>query len=216
MDLIRQLIEIVLHLDQYLAGWTHDYGMWMYVILFLIVFAETGLVVTPFLPGDSLLFAVGAITALEGSALNIYYLIPLLMLATFLGDNVNYRIGFFIGPQIFNKEDSIFLKRKNLIHTEKFYQKYGALTVIIARFMPIVRTFAPFVAGVARMPYLKYLGFSMLGSILWINSFLWAGKIFGNNPIVKSNFHIVIFAVIGLSVLPMFIAFIHSKVVSNR
>ncbi len=216
MDLIRQLIEIILHLDQYLAGWTQDYGTWMYVILFLIVFAETGLVVTPFLPGDSLLFAVGAITALEGSALNIYYLIPLLMLATFLGDNVNYRIGFFIGPQIFNKEDSIFLKRKNLVHTEKFYQKYGALTVIIARFMPIVRTFAPFVAGVARMPYLKYLGFSMIGSVLWINSFLWAGKIFGNNPIVKSNFHIVIFAVIGLSVLPMFIAFIRSKVVSNR
>ena len=215
MDLIRQFIEIILHLDQYLAGWTQDYGTWMYVILFLIVFAETGLVVTPFLPGDSLLFAVGAITAIEGSALNIYYLIPLLMLATFLGDNVNYRIGYLVGPQIFNKEDSIFLKRKNLVHTENFYQKYGALTVIIARFMPIVRTFAPFVAGVGRMAYGKYLGFSMLGSILWINSFLWAGKIFGNNPIVKSNFHIVIFAVIGLSVLPMIIAFIRSKIVSN-
>lgn len=215
MDLIRQFIEVILHLDQYLAGWTQDYGTWMYVILFLIVFAETGLVVTPFLPGDSLLFAVGAITAIEGSALNIYYLIPLLMLATFLGDNVNYRIGYLVGPQIFNKEDSIFLKRKNLVHTENFYKKYGALTVIIARFMPIVRTFAPFVAGVGRMTYGKYLGFSMLGSILWINSFLWAGKIFGNNPIVKSNFHIVIFAVIGLSVLPMIIAFIRSKIVSN-
>ncbi|HPI41757.1 MAG TPA: VTT domain-containing protein, partial [Pseudobdellovibrionaceae bacterium] len=170
-----------------------------------IVFAETGLVVTPFLPGDSLLFATGALAAIDSSGLHAPTLVLLLMLATFLGDNTNYYIGQYFGDHAFKNDNSVFFKRKNLEHTKSFYKKYGPLTVIIARFIPIVRTMAPFVAGLGEMKYKKFISYSVFGSILWINSFLWAGYYFGNVPSVKKNFHYVIVAVIFLSVLPIFI-----------
>lgn len=216
MDLVAQFIDIIFHLDVHLAAWSSSLGVWMYVLLFLILFAETGLVVTPFLPGDSLLFAVGALTAIEGSGLNIYLLIPLLMFGVFLGDNVNYRIGHIFGEKMFTNDKSLFFKRKNLDKTHEFYEKYGALTVIIARFMPFVRTFAPFVAGVGSMNYFRYLAYSLVGSAIWINSFLWAGYYFGNLPQVKNNFHYVIFGVIFLSILPMIIGAAKKYFFSNK
>ncbi len=204
MDL-STVIDIFLHLDTHLAAWSQALGPWMYVLLFVIVFAETGLVIMPFLPGDSLLFAVGALAAISGSGLDAPTVVLLLMLATFLGDNVNYHAGHFLGDHAFKDNNSIFFKKKNLDHTKSFYKKYGPATVILARFMPIVRTMAPFVAGLGEMKYKKFISYSLLGSVLWINSFIWAGYYFGNRPSVKSNFHYVILAVIVLSVLPIFV-----------
>lgn len=210
MDLLTYIIEIFLHLDVHLAQLSATFGPWMYLILFLIIFAETGLVLAPFLPGDSLLFAVGALATLEGADLHVGVLWILLLIAAFLGDNVNYAAGRKIGPRVFSSEKSWLLNPRNLQKTQAFYDKYGARTVIYARFVPIVRTFAPFVAGIGQMPYKRFISFSLFGSFLWITGFLGAGYYFGNLPAVKSNFHIVIFTVIGVSVLPMVIGAVRS------
>jgi membrane-associated protein len=203
MELIKDFIDFILHLDTHLVELVSRYGTFSYAILFAIIFCETGLVVTPFLPGDSLLFAVGALAA--KGALNVYTVAILLMLAAIIGDSTNYWIGYFVGPKVFRSESSRWLNRKHLERTSAFYEKYGVKTVVIARFMPIVRTFAPFVAGIGRMYYPRFLFFSVLGSILWIGIFVAAGYLFGNIPWVKENFIIVVLAIIFLSILPALI-----------
>lgn len=200
-------LEIVLHLDKYLADWTQTYGVWVYAISFLVVFCETGLVVMPFLPGDSLLFVLGSLTVVESSPLNIPLLSAVLIVATFLGDNCNYLIGRKAGIQIFSNPASRFLNPVNLKRTQDFYSKYGVRAVIMARFVPLIRTFVPFVAGVGKMEQRKFLGYSALGSLLWTQTFLWSGAAFGNLPSVKKNFEIVILAVIAISLMPGALAF---------
>jgi membrane-associated protein len=202
MELILNFWDVMTHLDRHLAGWAASMGGWLYLVLFLVIFCETGLVVTPFLPGDSLLFAVGALTALDGSPLKIAVIIPMLIIAAVLGDAVNYSIGRRIGPRVFVREDSILLNRKHLLRTQAFYEKYGGKTIIIARFVPIVRTFAPFVAGVGQMVYRRFFMFNVVGAIAWVVLFIPAGYLFGNLPFVQKQFHYVILAIIVLSVLP--------------
>ena len=184
-------------------------GPWLYVLLFAIIFCETGLVVTPFLPGDSLLFAVGALCALGG--LNIGLIIPLLLLAAILGDACNYYIGKTVGPKVFTSATSKLLNRAHLLRTQAFYDKYGGKTIIIARFIPIVRTFAPFVAGIGNMQYRRFLSFNVIGAIAWVALFIPAGYVFGNLEVVKKSFHLVIFAIIGLSILPAVIEFARER-----
>jgi len=203
MELIKYLIDFILHLDTHLVELVSRYGTFSYAILFAIIFCETGLVVTPFLPGDSLLFAVGALSA--KGALDVYIIAALLMLAAIIGDSTNYWVGYFVGPKVFRSESSRWLNRKHLERTSEFYERYGVKTVVIARFMPIVRTFAPFVAGIGRMYYPRFLFFSVLGSILWIGSFVTAGYLFGNIPVVKRNFTLVVLAIIFVSILPALI-----------
>ena len=214
--MFHQIIDTFLHLDVHLASWSTFLGPWLYLLLFAIVFAETGLVVTPFLPGDSLLFAVGALATVADSNLNVWLLAGTLLLAAFLGDNLNYRVGRILGPKVFAKEKSAFFDPKNLRKTQDFYERYGAKTVILARFMPIVRTFAPFVAGVGSMRYQRFILFSLLASFLWIGLFLGAGYWFGNIPSVKTNFHIVIFSVIGISLLPLVISALRGRFSQNN
>jgi membrane-associated protein len=201
MEFLREIIDVVLHLDAHLNDWAAQLGPWTYVLLFAIVFAETGLVVTPFLPGDSLLFAVGALAATEGSPIDVVSVTLLLLVAAILGDAVNYSIGKFLGPKVFTR-DSRFLKREHLERTQRFYERHGGKTIILARFIPIVRTFAPFVAGIGRMEYRRFALFNVTGAIAWVVGFVAAGNFFGNLPIVKRNFHYVILAIIVLSVLP--------------
>src|SRR5215471_2000964 len=203
MELIKHLIDIVLHLDAHLVDLVSRYGTFSYAILFAIIFCETGLVVTPFLPGDSLLFAIGALSA--KGALDVYTAALLLMLAAILGDSTNYWIGYFVGPKVFRSESSRWFNRAHLERTNAFYEKYGVKTVIIARFMPIIRTFAPFVAGIGRMYYPRFLFFSVIGSFLWIGLFITAGFIFGTLPFVKRNFTLVVLAIIFVSILPALI-----------
>jgi membrane-associated protein len=181
-------------------------GNWLYALVFLIVFCETGLVVTPFLPGDSLLFALGSLMTLPDNNLSFPLLSILFLVATFLGDNVNYAIGKHMGPKVFNRKDSKFFSQKHLERTHAFYDKYGPRAVILARFIPIVRTFVPFIAGVGRMPFGQFLAFSFFGSVVWTQAFLWAGYLFGESDIVKKNFQLVIFALIFVSVLPALIS----------
>lgn len=202
-------MDIVLHLDQHLMEWLGVFGPWIYVIMFLIIFCETGLVVTPFLPGDSLLFALGALSALE-NGLDLYILLASLTVAGILGDTANYHIGKYLGPKVFDKE-SRFFKKKYLDQTKDFYTRWGAFTIVAARFAPIARTFAPFVAGIGAMNYRKFIIFNVMGAVAWVFSFLLAGHFFGNLPIVKRNFHIVIFGVIFVSILPMLIPWLKSK-----
>jgi membrane-associated protein len=209
MELIKDFIDVILHFDTHLVEWVKHYGTFSYVILFAIIFCETGLVVTPFLPGDSLLFAVGALSAT--GALEVYTAGSLLMLAAIIGDSTNYWIGYFVGPKVFRSESSRWFNRAHLDRTNAFYAKYGVKTVIIARFMPIVRTFAPFVAGIGRMYYPRFLFFSVLGSFLWIGIFVAAGYVFGNIPEVKSNFKLVILAIIFLSILPALIEVLRAR-----
>ena len=200
---MNQILDIFLHLDVHLAQITSAYGPWVYLILFLIIFAETGLVVMPFLPGDSLLFAVGALASLEGGGIEIKFIWGLLVLAAISGDNLNYFIGKRTGIKVFSNPDSIFLNPKNLERTQDFYRRHGAKTVMFARFLPIVRTFAPFVAGVGRMDYRKFVFFSVTGSILWMTCFLGAGYFFGNIPVIKQNFTLVVMGVIAVSLIPI-------------
>lgn len=202
MELAHQFIDFFLHLDQHLSEVVNQMGGWTYVILFLVIFAETGLVVTPILPGDSLLFAVGAIAALPASGLDIVSVTALMFVAAILGDATNYAIGKYIGPKIFRKEEGIFLNRKHLMHTQAFYEKHGGKTIILARFIPIIRTFAPFVAGVGNMGYIKFAMFNVVGAFFWVLPFTIAGYFFGNLPFVKQSFHYVVLAIIVLSVLP--------------
>jgi membrane-associated protein len=200
VELIHWFIDFILHLDQHLGQLIGEYGGWTYLILFLIIFCETGLVVAPFLPGDSLLFAAGAFAAI--GAFHVEQLWPLLASAAILGDSTNYWIGRFVGPKVFYQERSKLFNKKYLDRTHSFYERHGGKTVIIARFMPIIRTFAPFVAGIGAMRYLRFIIFSVSGTVLWISTFVFAGYFFGNIPFVKQNFTLVVMAVILLSIAP--------------
>ena len=206
---IQQCIDIVLHLELYLNSWISSLGPMIYGLLFLVIFAETGLVVTPFLPGDSLLFTLGALSAVANAYLNLPLLFLLLALAAVLGDSVNYALGKFCGPRVFKHKSGIFFNQQHLGRAQLFYEKYGAKAIVIARFTPIMRTFAPFVAGIGAMTYPKFMVYNVLGGIVWVGLFLLAGYWFGNLPEVKSNFHIVIFAIIGLSLLPVLLEIWH-------
>ena len=211
LELVKEFWKVITHLGDYLGAWSQSMGGWLYALLFLVIFCETGLVVTPFLPGDSLLFAIGAICAAEGSALRVELITPLLVVAAVLGDAVNYSVGRTLGPKVFSSEKSRLLNKKHLLQTQKFYEKYGGKTIIIARFIPIVRTFAPFVAGIGQMQYRRFFLFNVVGAIAWVALFIPAGYLFGNLEFVKKRFHIVIFAIIFLSILPAVIEFIRER-----
>ncbi len=200
MDFVLQFVQIFLHLDEYLSQIVSQYGVMTYGILFLVIFLETGVVVTPFLPGDSLIFAAGALAALD-SGLNIAGLFVLLVAAAILGDTANYWIGHAIGPRAFSGEVR-FLKKAYLDRTHEFFEKYGGKTIILARFVPIVRTFAPFVAGVGEMTYAHFITYNVIGGLLWVTLFTFGGYFFGNIPLVKNNFSLVVLAIILISVLP--------------
>ena len=203
MELIRKFIDLVLHIDRHLGPLIEQFGPWMYVLLFLIIFCETGLVVTPFLPGDSLLFAIGAVCALPPpNNLSLTTLMVALTVAAIIGDTVNYWIGARLGPRLFRGENVRFLNRKHLVRAHEFYERYGGKTIILARFMPIVRTFAPFVAGMGKMTYPRFMAYNVIGGVVWIVSFLLLGFFFGNMPVVKKNFGLVIIGIIVLSILP--------------
>ncbi|MCY1205347.1 Protein DedA [compost metagenome] len=201
-------IDLILHLDQYLNLLVTNYGTWIYAILFLVIFCETGLVVTPFLPGDSLLFIAGAVCATGG--MDPWLLGGLLMLAAISGDSTNYLIGRTAGERLFSNPDSKIFRRDYLQRTHEFYDRHGGKTVTMARFLPIVRTFAPFVAGVGRMPYPRFLAFSVLGTILWVGGLVTLGFFFGNVPFIKQNLSLMVIAIIGVSLLPMAIGFARS------
>ncbi len=201
MELITTLIDFILHIDKHLVNITQEYQAWTYLILFLIIFAETGLVVTPFLPGDSVLFAAGALMAKPETNLNIFIMMGLLIAAAIIGDFVNYEIGKHFGTRVFKPGSKIF-KPAYLEKTQGFYQKYGLKTIIYARFVPIVRTFAPFVAGIVKMPYRQFGAFNIIGGVLWVTLFLSVGYFFGQIPFVKNNFSLVVLAIIGISLLP--------------
>jgi len=209
VEFIKDVIDLFLHLDTHLQTVIQNYGTWTYVILFFIIFCETGLVVTPILPGDSLLFAAGAFAA-TGS-LDLAWLLILLTVAAVLGDAVNYAIGHFMGPKVFAQPDSRFLKREYLDRTHQFYEKYGGKTIIIARFVPIVRTFAPFVAGVGSMTYAKFASYNITGGLLWVGVCVLAGYAFGNIPVVQENFTLVILGIIFVSILPGIIEFLRQR-----
>ncbi len=200
MELLTQLMDVVLHLDQHLQALVASHGAWIYLILFLIVFCETGLVVTPFLPGDSLLFVAGTVAAAGG--MDIHLLVLLLIIAAVLGDAVNYGVGHYIGPRIFSHSESRWLNPKHLQRAHDFYEKYGGKTIIIARFVPIVRTYAPFVAGAASMTYSRFALYNVSGAVLWVTSLGYAGYFFGNLPVIKNNLTLVIIGIIILSILP--------------
>ncbi len=202
MELITTLIDIVLHVDKYINVIIQTFGIWSYVILFIIVFCETGLVVTPFLPGDSLLFAAGAFAAI--GAFDVTLLIVVFSSAAIIGDNVNYWIGHHVGPRIFSRENVRIFNKRYLDRTHAFYEKHGGKTVILARFMPIIRTFMPFVAGIGRMHYPRFLAFDITGGIVWPMTFVLLGYFFGNIPIVKKYFSLVVIVIIIISVLPIF------------
>lgn len=204
-DLIAKLIDFIIHIDRHLAEIVSQYGAWTYAVLFAIIFAETGLVVTPFLPGDSLLFAAGAIASLPDTDLNVHVMAFLLFVAAVLGDTVNYWVGARIGPKVFTREDSIFLRKKHLERAHTFFEKYGGQAIILARFVPIVRTFVPFVAGVGAMSYRRFIAYNLIGGFIWIYFFTYAGYLFGAHPFVQKNFKLVILAIIIISVIPMVI-----------
>jgi membrane-associated protein len=205
MDLIASFLDLVVHLDQHLRALAQNYGNWIYAVLFLIVFLETGLVVTPFLPGDSLLFVAGTIAA--AGELHVHGLVLLLIFAAIIGDSVNYAVGRYLGPRVFRFEDSRFFKRAYLERTHAFFERHGGKTIIIARFVPIIRTYAPFVAGIGAMSYRDFLLFNVTGAILWVVSLTYAGYFFGNLPLVKDNLTLVIVCIIVLSSMPGIIEF---------
>ncbi|HVH06170.1 MAG TPA: DedA family protein [Myxococcota bacterium] len=211
MDALLHLIDVFLHLDVHLAEWAAALGPWLYVVLFLIVFCETGLVVTPFLPGDSLLFAAGALCAIEGSPLSVYALAVLLVTAAVAGDAVNYSVGRYLGPAVFTSDTSRFLNKKHLLRTQEFYERHGGKTILLARFVPIVRTFAPFVAGIGQMRYAYFATYNVTGALAWVLSFLFAGYWFGQLPAIKRNFHLVIVAIIVISILPMVFEYVRAR-----
>jgi len=210
MELIKFLIDFVLHLDVHLAEIIAQAGLWTYAILFLVIFMETGLVVTPFLPGDSLLFAAGSLVALEGSPLNIVVLWALLTVAAIVGDSVNFEIGKFIGPKAFTSNSKL-LKREYLDRTHAFYEKHGGITIFLARFIPIIRTFAPFVAGVGKMSYRYFISYNIFGGIVWTALFIFGGYFFGNLDFVKENFSLVIIAIVVISFVPPIVEFIKGR-----
>jgi len=209
MEFISRIVDIILHLDKHLSTLIQSYGLWTYAILFVVIFIETGFVVMPFLPGDSLLFAAGTFAALK--ALNIWWLFLLLSVAAVLGDTVNYWVGHFIGPRVFAKEKSRVFKKEYLERTHRFYEKYGAETIIIARFVPIIRSFAPFVAGIGSMSYWKFISYNVLGGVGWVAVFVFGGYFFGNIPLVKKNFGLVIIAIIIISTIPAAVEFFRHR-----
>ena len=211
-EFISKIIDLFLHIDKNLAFATAQYGHFIYGILFLIVFMETGFVVTPFLPGDSLLFAAGALAAAD--YLNIWVLYAIFLVAAIVGDTVNYWIGHHVGPRI-SKQESRFIKKEYFEKAEAFYEKHGNKAIVLARFMPIVRTFAPFVAGFARMNYSQFILYNVIGGVIWVSSFLWFGFLFGNIPVVQENFHYLVLGIIALSFLPIVLEFIKHKKASN-
>ncbi len=210
MGLIRGLIDFILHIDKHLADFIGNYGGWTYGLLFAIIFCETGLVVTPFLPGDSLLFTAGALAAAHPDKLNIGLLLVLLPIAGILGDTVNYAAGRTFGIKVFHMKLP-FVKPKHLERTQRFYEKYGAKTIVLCRFVPIIRTFAPFVAGIGKMRYRTFVTYNILGAILWTTTCLMAGVAFGNIPVVKKNFELVILGIIFISILPMLIEYLRAR-----
>lgn len=210
MELLLSFVDFFLHLDAHLAEIISQYGFWTYLILFGIIFAETGFVITPFLPGDSLIFAAAALAGLRPDVLNPLFIFVLLSVAAILGDSVNYAIGHAIGPRVF-REDVRFLKREYLERTHEFFEKHGGKTIILARFMPIIRTFAPFVAGVGAMTYGKFILYNVVGGLLWVGLFTILGYFFGNIPAVQENFTIVIIAIVVLSVLPPIIEVLRER-----
>ncbi len=214
MDIVLYLIDFFIHLDKYLPVIIESFGIWVYLIVFIVIFCETGLVVTPILPGDSLLFTLGALAAL--GSLHIGALLILLCIAGIAGDSINYAIGHYIGPRVFHFEDSRFFKKKYLIKTHEFYERHGGKTIIIARFMPIIRTFAPFVAGVGAMTYGKFISYNIIGGVAWVCTFLLGGYFFGNIPSVKENFSLVIVAIVIISVMPGFVAYARQKFIARQ
>jgi membrane-associated protein len=214
MEFLSRLLDFVLHLDKHLNALIQAYGLWTYLVLFVIIFLETGLVVTPFLPGDSLLFAAG--TFASAKTLNVFWLFILLAAAAILGDTANYWIGHFIGPRVFHQEKSRFFKREYLDRTHRFYEKYGAETIIIARFVPIIRTFAPFVAGIGRMSYWRFISYNVVGGIGWVALFVFGGYFFGNISFVRRNFSLVIVAIIVISVIPAAVELVRHRHESRR
>ncbi len=217
MELIRQLFDTLVHLSPVSVNTlAHQVGPWLYVILFGIIFAETGLVATPFLPGDSLLFAVGAVASFPGSPINLGLVCLLLIVAAVAGDAINYAIGTYLGPKVFAREDSWLLNRKHLLEAHAFYERYGGVTIVLARFMPIIRTFAPFVAGIGRMTYARFAVYNITGGIAWVLLFLLGGWRFGALKTVQKNFHLVIIAIIVISVMPPIVHYLRTRQAPGR
>jgi membrane-associated protein len=214
IELIKHLVDLFLHIDRHLQDVIAHYGLWTYALLFLVIFAETGLVVTPFLPGDSLLFAAGALSV--GTALNVHLLVLLLAIAAVLGNTVNYAIGAFLGPKVFSREDSWLLRKKHLERAHAFFETYGGRSIILTRFMPIIRTFVPFVAGVARMPYHRFFIYNLVGGCAWICALTYAGFYFGGIEVVRKNFSVVVLGIIVISLLPMVIELARAWWLSRR
>lgn len=210
------LIDIVLHIDQHLAALAGEYGVWIYAVLFVIVFCETGLVFTPFLPGDSLLFAAGAVAASSGGSLNVHLIAALLLAAAILGDAVNFAIGKAFGARLFSRPNSRLFKPEYLQKTHAFYEKYGGKTIILARFVPVVRTFAPFVAGMGRMHYATFIRYNIIGALAWVLLLTYLGYAFGNVPLVKQNFGLLVIGIIVVSVLPMALEIVRAFVRKKR
>jgi membrane-associated protein len=201
MELINKILDVALHLDKYLSAIIQQYGLWTYAILFVVIFIETGFVVMPFLPGDSLLFAAGTFAAL--GSIKVGWLILVLAAAAVIGDTVNYWVGHFVGPKVFHKEKARFFKKEHLERTHAFYEKHGGKTIIIARFVPIIRSFAPFVAGIGRMSYGRFVAYNVIGGVGWVVLLVGAGYFFGNIPFVKKNFSLAILAIIAISTVPI-------------
>jgi len=207
---LTTLFQSLLTLDQTLAALANQYGAWLYALLFAVIFAETGLVVTPFLPGDSLLFVAGAVTA-SAAGLNVHLLVALLIAAAIMGDSVNYAVGHYIGPKVFDKPDSRWFRQEYLRRTQAFYDRYGGVTIIIGRFVPIVRTFAPFLAGVAGMSYRRFLTYNVIGAVLWITSLVYAGYLFGNIPWVKRNLTLIVIGIVVVSLIPAVTTYLQER-----
>jgi membrane-associated protein len=204
--MLTTIFYSILALDQTLAGIAADYGPWLYALLFLVIFAETGLVVFPFLPGDSILFIAGTVVATAG--LDVHVLVVVLIVAAILGDTVNYSVGHYIGPKVFDRPDSRWIRQDHLRRTQAFYDRYGGVTIIIGRFVPIIRTFAPFLAGVAGMSYRKFLSYNVVGGVLWITSLVYAGYLFGNIPWVKDNLTLIVIGIVVVSLIPAVTTFV--------
>lgn len=215
MEFIQYLLDFILHIDQHLVDLAGTYKEWIYLILFIIIFCETGLVVTPFLPGDSLLFAIGALTAIPSSGLDLAMLLVLLIVAAILGDSFNYYLGGRIGSKVYHR-NFWFLRKTYIDRTQRFYERYGGRTIIYARFVPIIRTFAPFVAGIGKMDYRRFLYFNVLGALAWVVSFLMAGFLFGNIPTIKGNFSFLILGIMVLSVLPPLLSILKRWLLAKR
>ncbi len=211
MAVLLHAFDIFRHLDQHLNDWAGVLGPLLYLVLFAVVFCETGLVVTPFLPGDSLLFAVGALCSIEGSPVSLPLMGGVLFVAAVLGDACNYAIGHYLGPMVFTSERSRWLNRRHLIRTQEFYARHGGKTIFLARFVPIIRTFAPFVAGIGRMPYRQFGLWNVSGAAVWVSGLVLAGYQFGQIPIVKRNFETVILAIVAISLLPLFVEYIRAR-----